>query len=263
MEFSIDQFEQIVEGIEKKLDELRVDIDSTPKIVSSAVDHWWVNDAMEAAIRWCGDKIVEFATWVIDTIVDLLKGVAAPIYLAVTSYDWLSIRGDASQVASNVDPVVLKSSSEWQGAAQFAYRNAATAHNAAAKRISDIGKDAAVALGASAAAGLVFYAGILAVAVKAAVAVTTALGGIASGVFSWAGVALIAEEAIADPAMITALVAGITAVLGAQVTSLLALKATATGNEIWPGGKWPDASTSTFDNGTRLDGTAEWSVKSV
>ncbi|MGW4369756.1 hypothetical protein ACWEKT_29315 [Nocardia takedensis] len=37
-------------------------------------------------------------------------------------------------------------------------------------------------------------------------------------------------------------------------------EATATDNAVWPHGKWLDAAISTFDNGTRLDGSAEWSI---
>ncbi|MEV6388449.1 hypothetical protein [Nocardia xishanensis] len=261
MEFSIAQFDGIIAQIESKIGEIGTKIDSVPSIVDNGVSHWWVTDAMEAVIRWAGTKIVEFGKWLIETVQDLLQGALAPVYMAMCAWDWLEIRETASQVAGNIDPNILKSTAEWQGAAQFAYKSAATAHNAAAKRISDIGKDTAIALGASAAAGLAFYGGVLAVLVKAAVAVTTALGGIASGVFSWAGAMLIAEEAASDPALIVAAVTGLTAVLGAQVGTLLAIKATATDNSIWPYGKWPDAATSTFDNGTRLDGRAEWSIK--
>ncbi|WP_107654006.1 hypothetical protein [Nocardia suismassiliense] len=262
MEFSITQFEEIIDNIDTKLREVDKKIDAAPGIVSSAIDHWWITDAMEAAIKWAGDKVVEFGKWLIETITDLLKGVAAPVYMSMWALDWLDIRGSASQVAGNIDPNALKSTAEWQGAAQFAYKSLATAHNASAKRISDIGKDAAIALGTSAVAGFAFYGGVLAVVVKAAAAVTASLGGIASGVFSWAGAALIAEEAIADPAMIVAAVTGLTAVLGAQVGTLVALKATATDNSVWTNnGKWPDSATSSFDNGTRLDGTAEWSIR--
>ncbi len=49
--------------------------------------------------------------------------------------------------------------------------------------------------------------------------------------------------------------------LTAQVTTMAGIEATATGNTVWPHGKWPDAATSTFDNGTRLDGSAEWSIR--
>lgn len=42
---------------------------------------------------------------------------------------------------------------------------------------------------------------------------------------------------------------------------MLALAATLTDNTTWPGGKWPEPRTDTFDYATRLDGAAEWSVK--
>ncbi|MBF6371644.1 hypothetical protein [Nocardia farcinica] len=261
MDFSIEEFEEVVRNIEEKLDGLDSQLASVPGIVQTGISHWWVTDGLEVAIKWAGETIVDFLTWLLETVRDLLKGVVAPVYMALCAGDWLDIRSSSSQVAANVDPNVLASTGEWQGAAQFAYRAAATAHNAAAKRISDISKDATTTLIVSAAAGLTFYAVILGVLVKAAMAVTVGLGGIASGVFSWAGAALIVEEAITDSAAIAAAIAGLTALLTAQVTTMAGLEATATDNSTWPNGKWPDAATSTFDNGTRLDGTAEWSIR--
>ncbi|WP_067659524.1 hypothetical protein [Nocardia harenae] len=261
MDFSIAEFEEIISQIENKLDGLESTMNSVPTFVGTGTSHWWVSDAMADVIRWTGDKIYEFCQWLLRTVRDLLEGAAAPVYMAVCAKDWFDIRGAASQVAGNVDPNVLRSTAEWQGSAQFAYRARATAHNAAAKRIGDVAKDSATALIASAGAGLVFYGALLGILVKATIVVTTGLGGIASGVFSWAGAALIAGEAASDSASIVAAITALTALLSAQAATFAALETAATDNSVWVDGKWPDSLTSGFDNGTRLDGTAEWSIR--
>ncbi|MFD3506319.1 hypothetical protein [Nocardia sp. NPDC058666] len=260
-EFSVEQFEGVISEIERRIGEIGKQMDSVPGIVANAVDNWWVTEGMESAVRWTGNKIVEFAKWLIETVTDLLKGVAAPVYMAMCAWDWFQIREDASQLAANVDPSLLKSSSEWKGDAQWAYRNAAAAHNAAAKRISDVGKEATAALGTSAAGGLVFYGAILGIVIKAGIAMTGGLTAIASVIFSWEGAGLILLEAASDSACIVAAIAAVTALISAQLKTMLDLKTAATDLSVFPQGKWPDANTGTFDNATRLDGTAEWSIR--
>lgn len=260
-DFSVEQFEGIIDEIERILGEVRKQIDSVPGLVATSVDNWWVTDGMEAGIRWCGDRVVAFGKWLLETVTDLLKGIAAPVYLAKCAWDWFDIREDATQLAANIDPALLKSSSEWKGDAQWAYRNAAGAHNSAAKRLGDIGKDTATALGVSAVGGLVFYGAILGIVIKAGIAMTGGLAAIASVLFSWEGAALILLEAASDSAAIVAAITAVTALIGTQVTALLAIQATATDVGVFPFGKWPEANTGTFDNATRLDGVAEWSIR--
>ncbi|WP_446225067.1 hypothetical protein ACTWPB_08125 [Nocardia sp. IBHARD005] len=260
-DFSIEHFEGVIDEIERKLGEIGKMIDSVPGIVADAVDNWWVTEGMAAAIRWTANKTVEFGKWLVETVIDLLKGVAAPVYMAVCAWDWLEVRGDATQLAANVDPAVLKSSSEWKGDAQWAYRNAATAHNSAAKRVGDIGKDTATSLGVAAVGGLVFYGAILGIVVKAGIAMTGSLAAIASAIFSWAGAGLIVLEAAGDSAAVVAAITAVTALLGTQATALLGIKATATDLTVFPDGKWPGANIGTFNNATRLDGVPEWSIR--
>lgn len=261
MEFSPEQFDGVVREIEKGLDTLRDKIAAVPGIIADAVDHWWVTDPTAAAIRWLGDKIVEFCKWLWETAKDLLKGVAAPVYMGLRYQDWLDIRHSATQVAANIDPNALKSSNEWQGTAAGSYKSAATLHNSAAKRIGDIGKDASNAVLAVAVAGAAFYAGIAAVVAKAIAAVTAALAAAGTVLFSWAGALVVLEEMVTDPVSIAALVTALTTLVGAQATAMAAIGATATDNTTWQNGKWPDAATGDWDNGTRLDGVADWSVK--
>ncbi|WP_433681220.1 hypothetical protein [Nocardia sp. CA-119907] len=103
----------------------------------------------------------------------------APVYMTMCALDRLDIRRNASQVAGNIDTNALKSIAEW-GNGTRPHRSLATAHNATTNRISDIGKDAAIALETSRSPDLPC---IFRVVVEAAVAIAAGLGGIAKGVY--------------------------------------------------------------------------------
>ncbi|NKY27560.1 hypothetical protein [Nocardia gamkensis] len=261
MEFDAAHFELIIKDIEKNLTVLSSKLDSVPHVVDNAIDHWWVTDGMEASIRWTGEKIIEFGKWLWDTIKDVLKGVAAPLFLGKCAFDWYGVRESATLVQSEINPDVLSVNREWQGAAQLAYARTMTSQREAVKRIGEIGKDASTSVLAVAVGGLVFYVAMGAILSKAIAEIAAAIAGLGSGVFSWAGAALLLEAITSTSISMAAALAALATLTGAQVTGLVALEATATDNGPFPGGRWPDPNTKTFDDGTRLDGTANWSVR--
>jgi hypothetical protein len=112
-----------------------------------------------------------------------------------------------------------------------------------------------------AAAGLIFYVALGVIVVKFILATITAIAALGSVVFSWAGAALIVEEAGVNTGMIIAAVAGLSAVLGAQASQMAVLHGEASDGSAFPGGRWPNATTSQFSDATVTDGDADWSLR--
>lgn len=261
VDFSTAQYDSVTQQIESALSTLQQKITGVPGTVDAAIAHWWITDGMKSFIRMVGNKIVEFGNWLWRTVKDILKGIAAPIYMAMKAWDWYEIRSTVTQIAADTNPGQSKALREWQGSAASSYQSSGNAQNSATKRIGEIADKAATVLATVAAAGLAFYAAILALLEKAIAAITSAIVALGTGVFSAAGLALLLEEAGTQTVSITGLVTAISALVSAQAAQMLQLKSAVTDNSAFPFGKWPDPESSTFDNASRLGGTAPWSVK--
>ncbi|MEU1207375.1 hypothetical protein [Nocardia sp. NPDC005825] len=260
MDFNLEEFERIVKKFEELIPSLQSKLDDVPSVVAKATDHWYVTDDIESFIKMVGRKIVEFGSWLLSTIKDLLKGIAAPVYMAMAAWDWYEVRGTVTQCQADINPDQSKALREWKGQAATNYKTTSTTQKDAAKRVGEIAEKTATALAACAAGGAVFYAAVLASFAKGIEATAAAIAALGSGVFSWAGVCLVFEEAVSQPVTIWTLVTGLTALIGAQVSQLAAMQSGLTDNSAFPGGKWPGANTDSFSDATRFDGTASWSV---
>lgn len=128
---------------------------------------------------------------------------------------------------------------DWEGAAADAYRKIINPQGSAAGKIGTISDKVATTLTICAAAGLAFYVAIGVIIVKLIAATVTAIGLLGSAVLSWAGAALIVEEAGVNTGLVIAAVTTLTALLGAQAQQMVALHGEAVDNATFPGGKWP------------------------
>src|SRR5262249_62359097 len=126
----------------------------------------------------------------------------------------------------------------------------------AANKIASISDKTATALQICAAAGLAFYVAIGAILVKFIAAMVTAIAAFGSAVFSWAGAALIVEEAGVNSGLIWAAIGALTAALGTQAQQLIGLHGEAVDNSFFPGGRWPNPVTGSFSDATVTDGDA-------
>lgn len=261
MGFSTAQYDAVVDEINRNLDDLTAKMNDVPGVVNRALDQWWVTGAIADAVKWCGEKLLELGSWIWNKIVELLKGVAAPVYMYTFSQDWEGIRGDATAIQGQLARGVLGANRYWTGTAASAYDAATLPQGAAAGKIGTLADKISTALAISAGASLAFYVGLAAILVKFISAAVAAIAALGSAVFSWAGLLLIVEEAGVNSAAIWALVAALTAALGTQVSQMLAIQGETVDNSTFPGGCWPDPIASTFSDGTRLDGDADWSVK--
>ena len=127
--------------------------------------------------------------------------------------------------------------------------------------IGTLSDKTAVALNTCAVAGAAFYLALVVVLIKFIAATITALVALGSVVFSWAGAALIVEEAAVNTGMSIAAVGGLVAVLGAQASQMVVLHGEAIDGSTFPGGHWPDATPGQFSDATVKDGDADWSLQ--
>ncbi|MQY21627.1 hypothetical protein [Nocardia macrotermitis] len=261
MDFSVEQFESIIKKIEDQLGILSEKVNGVPAVVDSATAQWWVTDAMESAIRYCGKEIIKFGKWLYSTIKDLLKGIAAPVYMAIKAWDWYEIRGTVTQIAGDLNPDQSRAMREWQGAAEQSYKSTSTVQNNATKRIGDIADKAATSLAIVATAGLTFYAALLGILYNAIAAMVSMIVELGSGVLCLAGIATVIATGAETSISITGIVIAITALIAAETSQMFALMSATTDNSSFPNGKWPDSESSTFNDSSRLNGTAPWSVK--
>ncbi|BAJ29305.1 MULTISPECIES: hypothetical protein [Kitasatospora] len=206
-----------------------------------ATDHWYVPRWVADRITWLADRTVEIGKGILDTVVDLLKGVVAPIYMFDYGLEWKDIRGQAKAVSDEIRPEVRPTNRTWKDDAADNYADAATLQKDAAARVGDIADKIGTSLLLCAVAALAFYATVLAVVVKLIAATVAAIAAFGSAVFSWAGALIILEEAGVNTALLATAGTALLAVLGTQATEFVTLAGEASDPTGFPNGRWPDA----------------------
>jgi len=257
--FSEAQFQAAVDKINSGMSDLSSRIASIRPTAESALNHWYIPGFVADAVLWLADKAISLAKAIWGKIVELLKGVAAPVHFFRYAFDWEGIRGLASAASGELNPVALPAGKRWKGAAADAYFKIIPLQAGAAARIGTISDKTAVALGICAAAGLAFYIALGIILVKFIVAMVGVIAALGSVAFSWAGVALAVEEAGGNTGLIVAAVTTLTAVLGTQAQQMAILHGEAVDASTFPGGRWPDPTTGAYRDGSVKDGTASWS----
>lgn len=249
MTFSEAQFEAVVQKLDTGMAELSGKIPQLLPAARAATDHLYVPDSVQDAIMWLAHKMVSLAQRIWDKITELMKGIAAPVLFFKDAFDWEDVKGLASGVAGELTPTALRAGRHWSGAAEEAYVAATAPQATAAARIATLADKVALSLGICAAAGLAFYVAIGVILVKFIAALVAAIAAFGSAVFSWAGAALVVEEAGVNTGLIIAAVTTLTALLGAQAQQLVALHGEAVDDSTFPGGHWPDPNTGGYAGG--------------
>lgn len=261
MDFSIAQYQATIDKINAGMQDLSNKIGQVAPAANAAVDHWYIPGFVKDAIIWCAEKIIELAKWIWDKFVELLKGAAAPVYMFMHALDWQDVKGLATGVQGVLRADQLSADDHWKGAASDAYTAAIKPQSEAAGKIGTIADKTAQALIISAVASLAFYVALGVILIKFIAAMVVAIAAFGSAVFSWAGAALIVEEAGVNTALITAAVTTLLAALGAQAQQLTVLKGELVDGAAFPGGHWPDATTGNYSDATVTDGDADWSFE--
>jgi uncharacterized protein YukE len=261
MGFSTAQYEATINKLTSGLGELSAKLEQVRPTAQAAANRWYIPHSVADDIIRLANTILELGSWVLDKIQELLKGAIAPVVMFRNAWDWQDIRGLATGVAGQLKPEALSVGRAWHGTAADAYAKQIKPQADAATRIGTIADKTATALTVCAVAGLTFYVALGVILVKFIAATITALAALGTAVFSWAGAALIVEEAAVNTGLIIAAVSALVAVLGAQASQMAVLHGEAIDASAFPAGDWPDATTSQFSDATVTDGDADWSLQ--
>lgn len=261
MAFSIAEYEAAIDKLTSSTAELSAKLQQIPPAATSAANRWFIPPPVAENIIWLANKMIELGSAILDKITELLRGAVAPAYMFAYSMDWMDIKGSATGVASQLKPEFLTVDMHWKGPASEAYVRTIKPQGDAATRIGTIADKTAVSLIICATASLAFYLALAVIVVKFIIAIATAIAAFSTAVFSWAGAALIVEEAGVNTALILTAVGALLAALGAQANEMVKLSGEAADSTAFPSGSWPDATPGEFRDATVADGDADWSFE--
>ncbi|SCK25804.1 hypothetical protein H181DRAFT_02012 [Streptomyces sp. WMMB 714] len=240
MSFSSAQYQATIDKLVKGTEDLAAKLKDVGPKAESTANKWYVPKPIADALIWCANKLIEAGSWLLKKIGEVLEGAAAPITFFFYANDWQGdVRGKASTVTGETAADALKAPDKWEGDAGTAYSKAVKDQTTAATSIETSADKIATALTFSAVAGLAFYVAIGVILVKFIAATIAAIAALGSVVFSWAGAALIVEEAGVNSALIIAAVTTLVAALGTQAQQMAVVQGEAQDNSAFPGGKWP------------------------
>ena len=260
--FSQAQFEATIREIQDGMTEFETNLGKIEPAAAAATDRWYIPDTVADDVKWLAHETVTWGKGFLDWLLDLLKGVAAPIFMFIDSWKWSDIKGTAVSVAEALSAQnLVVDDSNWSGKARDAYVAAASAQAAAATRVGSISDKTMTVLLTAAAAGLAFYLALALVLVKLITASIAAIVAFGSAVFSWAGAAIILEEAGVNTAIVVTALAALTTCLGTQANAMINLHAEAINPASFPGGHWPNPHTTTYNDSTIRNGGTGWSLK--
>ncbi|MPY58148.1 hypothetical protein [Streptomyces spongiae] len=242
MAFNSAQYEAVTAKLSTGMQDLSGKLNQVGPKAESTANHWYVPDVVADALIWAANKLIDLGSWVLNKITELLEGVADPGAMFFYAMDWQShVRSPASSVAGDVAPEALVAPKHWSGDAATAYTTSVKGQPTAATQIETSADKIAAALNICAIAGLAFYVALGVILIKFITATIAAIAALGSVVFSWAGAALIVEEAGVNTALIITAVTTLVAVLGAQGQQMAIIEGEAVDNSAFPGGHWPDA----------------------
>lgn len=241
MSFSIADFQAAVDKINDGMDDISAKMKEIPEVANSTIDHWYIPDFVAEGITWLAEKMLDLAEQIWDKLVEVLKGVAAPLYMFDFAMDLSGVATLADQIEANLSDGQLVSEDKWAGRAATAYRAEVGPQRDAAGELGTIAESMKSSLIWASVAGLGFYVGLGVIVVKFVAAMIAAIAALGSVVFSWAGAALVVEEAGVNIAAIAALVTTLLALLGDQVKEMGSLQDAASSDK-FPHGVWPAAS---------------------
>jgi uncharacterized protein YukE len=259
--FDLAQYEITLHRIDAGLDDLSRIVRQLPAATASITGRWYMTDAMSASIAQVSATLTSIGHDLIAKLKELLRGAIAPIRFFALAGDWGGVRGLASSIAGELQPVALSVDFCWQGRAADAYQKVIPAQVSAAVRIGAMADKTQTALTWSAAAGCAFYLGVLVVVIQLIIAFIGVLAALESVVFSWAALALAIEKATFSAAEIVALVGLLAAALTTQEIQLSNLHSEAEDAAAFPHHQWPSSVTDRYTDATVTDGDAEWSVE--
>lgn len=260
MDFDAAAHDRAVDMIRARLAEIPTRVTAVRAAASAAANQPLVPGPIATAMLDVAAQIGTVATEIVDKIVELLEGVAAPVMLFGYAGAWTDIIGRASDVQGRLKVDQLPVRAHWKGLACDRYVAAVASQSGAAGRVAGMAGAVPLALGACAAAGLAFYVVVGVILVKVIEGLVVSVAAFASEAFSWAGVLLGLGAVEIGASLLIAAVTTLVALLGAQAVQLNNMRAGLLDHSQFPGGHWPRSVVDTYTDATVTDGDAKWSV---
>jgi hypothetical protein len=261
MTFDLAQYEATIDRLDKGAADLTRLVRQLPGATAAVTGRWYMTDEMSAALTQISNTLTSLGADLLAKIQEFFRGAVAPIRFFFIANDWDDVRGLATGIAGDLQPVALSVDYYWQGAAADAYKAVIPTQSAAATRIGTMADKTQTALTWSAAAGCAFYLGLLVVLIQFIIAFMGVLAALGSVVFSWAGIALAIGEAGIGLGEVAALAGLLAAALTTQGIQLSNLHGEADDASAFPGHHWPSAVADRYTDATVADGNARWSVE--
>lgn len=233
-----------------------------PGVAEAGLAHWYVPAALAAEVRWAVRTAVASGRRVSELVWELLVGAGAPGELLRLGWRWRDVKGGTSAVAADVGrPDAPVAGSEWTGPARSAYAATVAAQAGAAGQLGAIADGTAGALTECVVAGTAFYAALAVIVARLLAAAVAALAAFGTAVFSWAGAALIVEEAGVGAAAIGTALTALGLCLAAQARTMTSLHGLAVDRTAFPDGAWPGPNVVAYADASVTDGDADWSLR--
>lgn len=240
VDFSPATFQAAIDKINRGIDDISEKMGEIPDAANNTISKFYVPDVVKDAVKWLAEKMLELGQKILDKIADVVQGIAAPFYFFDFAMDLNDVAAKADAVVANLSDQILVKDDEWAGEGATAYRAEVPSQRDAVTELGSIAEQMKSSLIWAAVAGLTFYVGLGVIIVKFVAAMVAAVAALGSVVFSWAGAALVAEEAGVNIAAIATLVGTLLVMLGDQVKEMSALQNAASSSK-YPGGRWPRA----------------------
>jgi hypothetical protein len=241
MTVSVAQYQAATRKLTSGVNEVPAKLNAFADAANAALGQWYIPGFVKDAIKWLAEKLIDLGEAIWHKIVELMEGIAAPVYMFDYAWRWESVKGTASGVASELSPETVDISQDWAGTAATAYATAITSQSEAAGQIGTLADKTATALTICAAAGVAFYIALGIIIFQFIAQLVIAIGAVGTIIFSWAGLAIVVEDAGVTSGMIIAAVTTLTALLAAQASQMVALHGAASDQTYFPGGAWPKA----------------------
>jgi hypothetical protein len=241
MTFDPGQYKTTTDKVSSGADLIEAKISQLMSAASRTVDHWYIPEFLKDAIKSLVSEIITGAEKVWHETLELLKGVAVPVYLFEYAWRWEDNLGTATDVSASTTVGNVGITSEWTGAAATAYASAITPQSSAAAEIATISGSVATSLAACALAGSAFYVALGAIAFQVVMTLVGAIAALGTDVFCLVGLELVLGDIKLTPAMIWAAVAAVSALVSAEGSQMVSLHGLAETDTYFPAGRWPQA----------------------
>jgi hypothetical protein len=241
MVFSPAQYQTVANKAQSGTAEMVAKLQQFPPAANKLLMYAPLPDPVKESIRYLTEQIISLLKSALDKVVELLKGVAAPVTMYFDQLDWQEIGGRASGLAKGLTGAAEELTQVWTGDASDAFNRTAGAQAAAAERISELAKKIAGMLESLVFAAMLFYAALALIIAKFIVGETAALVALATVVGAPIGLGIELEEVGVNTFLIVAAVQSLYQAINQGFQTAAALDAEAADPTSFPLGHWPKA----------------------